>query len=116
MRARARQSEGAGVSDASVSLVDELDALADVIDSAQLVTELLANGGLPDGEAVARAPRMLEAVLAVASSRLRLLRKVILRQADPGLLRGRRNARQPPVQKWEDPDLLLDDAPRRKGR
>lgn len=89
-----------------VSLVDELDALADVVESAQLLAELLATSSLPDEDAISRAPRLLTSILAVASGRLRLLRQVALREVDPRHLRGRHNSRRE-VEVGEDHDLVL---------
>lgn len=89
-----------------VSLVDELDALADVVESAQLIAELLATGSLPDEDAVARAPRLVNSVLAFASGRIRLLRQAALREVDPRHLRGRHNSRRE-VELGEDHDVVL---------
>lgn len=100
----------------AVSLVDELRALADVVESAQLVAELLATGSLTDREATTRAPRLLVAVLAILHGRLRLLRKVALKEVDAKLVAGRHNARQAPVRRWEDPDVLLLTLAGRKKR
>lgn len=91
---------------AKVSLADELAALAEVLESAQLLAELLANHGLPDSDAEMRAPRMLEAVLAVAIGRVRLLRKVVVGAADVRLLVGRHN-KALPLSAGNDPDVHL---------
>lgn len=89
-----------------VSLADELATLVDTLESAQLLAELLATGGLPDDEAVTRAPKMLEAALALIVGRVRLLRKVVVGSADVALIVGRRNTRDR-VAPGEDPDVIL---------
>ena len=98
----------------AVSLVDEHSALADVVESAQLIAELLATGGLSDCETTRRAPSLLVAVLAIFKGRLRLLRKVALQEVDSTLLVGRHNARQAPVRRGEDQYVLLPSRPRRR--
>ncbi len=90
----------------TTSLADELAELASVLESAEMLAELLDTGGLPDGDTASRAPRMLAAVIELALHRVRLLRKVVLHQADVGLLVGRRNKRDR-IAKGEDPDVLL---------
>jgi hypothetical protein len=89
-----------------VSLADELAELALVLESAEMLAELLDTGSLPDDDAASRAPRMLAALIELALHRVRLLRKVVLQQADVALLAGRRNKRDR-VAKGEDPDVLL---------
>ena len=98
-----------------VSLVDELAALEDVIESAQLLAELLQNEHLPDAESRNKAPGLLVAVLGLAMGRVKLLRQVVLRQADSGLLVGRHNRRDR-VLKGEDPDVLLGTSRRKRPR
>lgn len=94
-----------------VSLADELAELGSVLESAEMPAELLDTGGLPDDDAVARAPRMLAAIIELALHRVRLLRKVVMQQADVALVAGRRNKRDQ-FAKGEDPDVLL--GPRRR--
>ncbi len=94
-----------------VSLADELAELALVLESAEMLAELLDTDGLPDDElpddeAASRAPRMLAAVIELALHRVRLLRKVVLQQADVALLAGRRNKRDR-VATGEAPDVLI---------
>lgn len=89
-----------------VSLADELAELAAVLESAQLIAELLDNGGLPDDDTVARAPKMLEAVLTLAVGRVRLLRKVVIGAADAGLIEHRNN-RALSHREGDDPDVVL---------
>ncbi|MDX2013659.1 MAG: hypothetical protein SFW67_25925 [Myxococcaceae bacterium] len=91
----------------NVSLVDEFAALGHVIESAEMLAEMIVNGELPDVEAQSRAPKMVAAVLGMAKGRVELLRQVVLRQADPKLLVGRSNYRLGPVQRHEDPDIIL---------
>ncbi len=90
----------------SVSLAAELDELADVIESAQLLAELLATNALPHDDAVSRAPKMLESVLALAAGRVRLLRKVVVGAADAALIENRNN-RAFPAREGDDPDVVL---------
>ena len=79
----------------TISLAAELADLATVLESAQLIAELLVNGDLPDDDAVNRAPKMLEAVLALAVGRVRLLRKVVIGAADAALIEHRNNRALP---------------------
>ena len=95
-----------------VSLADELAKLADTLEGVQLLAELLATGGLPDDEAVTRAPKMLEAALALAVGRVRLLRKVAIGAADTALLEDRKN-RASTRHLGDDPDVTL---PQRRHR
>lgn len=95
-----------------VSLADELSTLADTLEGAQLLAEMLATDGLPDDEAVARAPKMLESALALAVGRVRLLRRVVVGSADVALIAGRRNTRDR-VTPGEDPDVILGPRTRR---
>jgi hypothetical protein len=90
----------------------ELDQLAEVLESAQLIAELLVDDAMPDAETAARAPRMLEAVLALAVGRVWLLRKVVVGAADAGLIVSRQNRALPRL-KRDDPDVVL---PLRKKR
>ena len=89
-----------------ISLADELAELAAVLESAQLIAELLDNGAMPDAESAARAPGMLAAVLELTRSRMMLLRQVVIQQADVSLLVGRRNQRDR-VAPGEDADVIL---------
>lgn len=89
-----------------VSLADELGELAAVLECAQLITELLDNGSMPDAESAARAPGMLAAVLELTRSRMLLLRQVVMQEADASLLVGRRNQRDR-VAPGEDQDVIL---------
>lgn len=101
----------------TVSLVDELAALGDALESAEMLAEMMVNGALPDLDDQARAPRMLAAVLGMAKGRIELLRKVVLGQAESGLLVGRHNFRISPVHAHEDPDIILGvDAKKPKRR
>lgn len=91
---------------AAISLADELEGLAETLEAAQLIAELLATHAMPDDAAVSRAPKMLESVLSMAVGRVRLLRKVVAGAADVRLLLCRRNhalARHP----GDDPDVVL---------
>lgn len=98
-----------------VSLTDELAALEDVIESAQLLAELIQNEHLPDMDSRSRAPGLLAAVLGLALGRVKLLRQVVLKQADSGLLVGRHKYRDR-VLRSEDPDVLLGSAQREKTK
>lgn len=98
-----------------VSLTDELAALEDVLESAQLLAEMIQNDHLPDVDSRNRAPGLLAAVLGLALGRVMLLRQVVLRQADSRLLVGRHNHREQ-VSKGEDPDVLLGVPQRGKHR
>lgn len=95
-----------------VSLADELTTLADTLEGAQLLAELLATGGLPDDEVVTRAPKMLEAALALTVGRVRLLRKVVIEAADVALLEDRKN-RARARRNDDDPDVLVGSRRRR---
>ncbi len=99
----------------TVSLVDELAALGAVIESAEMLAEMLVDGALPDGDAQSRAPKMLASVLGMAKGRIELVRQVVLHQADPKLLVGRCNYRVGPVQPHEDPDIILGPQARVRG-
>ena len=96
-----------------VSLADELAELAAVLESAQLIAELLDNDAMPDAESAARAPGMLAAVLELTRSRMLLLRQVVIQQADVSLLAGRRNQRDH-LAPCEDADVILPAQQRRK--
>lgn len=96
---------------AKVSLADELAELVHALESAQLIAELLVTEGLPDAESRSRAPRMLEAVLALTIERVRLLRKVVIGSVDVENLEARHN-RAGQRQRGDDPDVLLH--PRRR--
>lgn len=89
-----------------VSLADELAELAAVLESAQLIAELLDTHSMPDAESAARAPGMLAALLELTRSRMMLLRLVAMQQADASLLAGRRNQRAR-VAPGEDADVIL---------
>lgn len=91
---------------AKVSLADELAELVDALEAAQLIAELLATEGLPDTESRLRAPKMLEAVLALAIERVRLLRKVVIGSANIENLVARHN-RAVERQRGDDPDVHL---------
>lgn len=95
-----------------ISLADELATLAATLEGVQLLAELLATGALPDDEANARAPKTLEAALAISVGRLRLLRRVVVGSADVALIAGRRNTRDR-VAPGEDPDVILGPRTRR---
>lgn len=98
-----------------VSLADELAAIAEVLESAQLIAELLATNAMPDEYTSERAPKMLEAVLALAVARVRLLRKVVIGAADVRLLVGRNN-RAGVAHAGDDPDVHLPSSPRSARR
>ncbi len=99
----------------TVSLAAELAGIADTLESAQLIAELLVNDALPDDDTVNRAPRMLEAVLSLAVGRVRLLRKVLIGAADAGLIEHRNN-RALPHREGDDPDVVLPPLPAKKKR
>lgn len=98
-----------------VSLADELAGLADVLESAQLLAELLVTNAMPDEVTSARAPKMLEAVLALAVGRVRLLRKVVVGAADVEHLVGRHN-RSIATVTGDDPDVHLPQLPLHSAR
>lgn len=98
-----------------VSLADELATLADTLEGAQLLAELLATGALPDDEAVARAPMMLWAALALAIERVRLLRKVVIGAANIENVVARHN-RAGQRQRGDDPDVHLPPSAPRPAR
>jgi hypothetical protein len=89
-----------------LSVADELAALTDVLESAQLLAELLDTKGLPDDDTTSRAPRMLVAVIGLAVDRLAQLRRAITQQGDVASLVNRRN-RRASVARGEDADVLL---------
>ncbi len=97
---------------AAISLAAELAGIADTLESAQLITDVLANGALPDDDTVKRAPKLLQAVLTLAVGRVRLLRKVVIGAADAALI-AHRNNRALPHRKGDDPDVVL---PRSLGK
>jgi len=74
-----------------VSLVFELDVLRQLLLSGRLLAELLSNEGLPDQHSRDNAPRMLEAMLALAASRVRLLSLIVQGEAEAGLIAGPEN-------------------------
>jgi hypothetical protein len=95
-----------------LSVVFELEELRQVLLSGRLLADLLANDGLPDTWSAAQAPRMLEALFAVAAARVRLLSLVVQEAAEASLLVGPEN--WSPEAPDGDPDVLL---PRtRKGK
>jgi hypothetical protein len=96
-----------------VSLADELAELAAVLESTQLIAELLDTHSMPDTESASRAPGMLAAVLELTRSRVTLLRQVVMQQADVSLLAGRRNQRDR-VAPGEDADVILPTKQRSK--
>ncbi|MBE2254330.1 MAG: hypothetical protein IAE78_32685 [Myxococcus sp.] len=101
---------------AKVSLADELAEVVHVLESAQLIAELLVTEGLPDAESKSRAPKMLEAMLALAIERVRLLRKVVIGSVDVENLVARHN-RVGQRQRGDDPDVHLPvSAPRPSRR
>jgi hypothetical protein len=89
-----------------VSLGDELAEVVHVLESAQLIAELLVTEGLPDAESRSRAPRMVEAVLALVIERVRLLRKVVVGAVGVEPLVARHN-RAGERQRGDDPDIHL---------
>lgn len=99
-----------------VSLADELAGVVHVLESAQLIAELLVTEGLPDTESRSRAPKILEAVLALAIERVRLLRKVVMGAVGVENLVARHN-RAGNRQRGDDPDVHLPaSAPRSRRR
>lgn len=98
----------------ALSLVDELAELEKVLESAELLADLLANAHLPDSQTEERAPLMVATIIDLALNRVRLLRQVVLQEADPRLLLGRRNTRPSKLASWEDPDVLMPVIPRRR--
>ena len=84
-----------------------------MLESAQLIAELLDTQSMPDAESAARAPGMLAAVLELTRSRKLLLRYVVMLQADVSLLAGRRNQRDR-VALGEDADVILPAKQRRR--
>lgn len=90
----------------AISLADELEGLADALEAAQLLAELMATNGLPDDDANSRAPKLLESVLSLAVGRVQLLRKVVAGTADVRLLLSRKN-RAVARHRGDDPDVLI---------
>jgi hypothetical protein len=74
-----------------LSMVCELDVIRQQLLTARLLADILANHGLPDEHARTQAPRMLEATLALAAARVRLLSLVVQGAAEPKLLVGPEN-------------------------
>lgn len=103
------------MSAAKVSLADELAELVHVLESAQLIAELLGTEGLPDADSTRRAPKMLEAVLALAIERVRLLRKVVIAAVGVENLVARHN-RAGERQRGDDPDVHLPPSAPRPAR
>lgn len=95
-----------------MSVVFELEELRQVLLSGRLLAELLSNEGLPDSWSAEQAPRMLEALFAVAAARVRLLSLVVQEAADAGLLAGPENWSPEPSE--GDPDVLLPRTPKGK--
>ncbi len=91
--------------DKRLSVVFELEELRQVLLSGRLLADLMANEGLPDSWSAAQAPRMLEALFAVAASRVRLLSLVVQEAAEAELLVGPENWSPEPAD--GDPDVLL---------
>lgn len=91
---------------AKVSLASELAELVEVLESAQLIAELMATDAMPTVETSERAPSMVGAVLALAVARVRLLRKVVVGAADIELLVARHN-RALPHREGDEPDVVL---------
>lgn len=89
-----------------ISLADELAELADTLEAAQLIAELLVTNAMPDEESSTRAPKMLEAILSLAIGRVRLLRKAVVGGADFSLLVARHN-RVGATGRGDDPDVQL---------
>lgn len=77
-----------------------------VLETAELLADMLDRTGFPNAEAAARAPRMMAGVIELAIGRVTLLRKVVLHQVDVALLVGRRNKRNR-IAPGEDQDVLL---------
>lgn len=98
-----------------VSLADELAELVHVLESAQLIAERLSTEGLPDADSTSRAPKMLEAVLALTIERVRLLRKVVIGSANIENLVARHN-RARERQCGDDPDIHLPPSAPRPAR
>lgn len=98
-----------------VSLGDELAEFVHALESAQLIAELLSTEGLPDAESRTRAPKMLEAVLALAIERVRLLRKVVIGSANIENLVARHN-RVYGRRGGNDPDVHLPSSAPRPAR
>lgn len=96
-----------------VSLSDELELLADLVEVAQVLAESLAvcgagrsrtSGG---GEHTQdRAPRLLASTLALIEARLRLTRQTIVGSAPPAAIAARHN-RRGSVEPGDDPDVVL---------
>jgi|APLak6261675434_1056106.scaffolds.fasta_scaffold00917_5 hypothetical protein len=102
-----------------VSLLDELETLVECIDSAALLAEMLSTDSVASHAERRDLPRLLVSLLTLTESRLRLLRRVVLQQVTPDLLKTRRNVRGE-VEAHEDPDVVLLPVPirppRRRGR
>lgn len=112
-RPRANSPDVGRISPSLVSLADELATIGEVLESAQLLAEMLTTNAMPDEDTSERAPRMMEAVLALAAGRVRLLRKVVVGGADVQLLVGRHNRAHGRVE-GDDPDVHLPVRRRRK--
>lgn len=95
-----------------VSLADELAELGAVLEAVGVLANLISRDNLPDPESSTRVPKLVIAVVELALNRVRLLRKVVLQQADVSLLISGKNSRDR-ISKGEDPDVLL---PIKRGR
>lgn len=89
-----------------VSLVDELETIIECIDSAAMLVEMLSTNSVASESERRDLPRLLVSLLSLTESRLRLLRRVVLQEVTPELLKTRRNARSS-VEAHEDPDVVL---------
>ena len=100
----------------AISLANELVALEGALEAAELIADMMATEGMPDVVSQARAPMLVAAVLDMALGRVRLLRRVVLQQADPLLLAGRYNVRRGRTEPWEEPDIFLKSEARPKPK
>ncbi|MBN1208531.1 MAG: hypothetical protein JXB05_26965 [Myxococcaceae bacterium] len=69
--------------DQHVSLAAEFANLGHAVNAAVIISEALADGGLPTAEATARAPTAITAVLALVHSRLAQVQRVLRGNEDP---------------------------------
>lgn len=92
----------------AVSLGLELVELEHVVDAARLLAAELATEQFGHLEDHRRAPRLIEAVLGLATARLELLQRAIGGQLDPRWLAAASNVPLPAVDDAEQQDLVLE--------
>jgi len=91
-----------------ISIGLELATISDGIDAARLLANELRTEQFGYEEDFRRAPRLIEAVLALAVARLDLLQRAIGGSVDPHWLATAYNQPLPPIDDAEQQDVILD--------